>query len=116
MAKLSRVSNQPGLLLFECPGCGNHHGVWTDPANPNPKTNAGWSWNGDLDRPTFTPSILVNGVAPITDDQAQRILAGEVIEPVPTACHSHVVDGQISYLGDCTHALAGQTVPLPDIE
>jgi hypothetical protein len=28
-------------------------------------------------------------------------------------CHSFVVDGQIQFLGDCTHKLAGQTVPLP---
>jgi hypothetical protein len=31
-------------------------------------------------------------------------------------CHSFLVDGQIQFLGDCTHALAGQTVPLPEIE
>ncbi len=27
-------------------------------------------------------------------------------------CHSFVTDGQIQFLGDCTHKLAGQTVPL----
>lgn len=28
-------------------------------------------------------------------------------------CHSFVRAGRIEFLGDCTHALAGQTVPLP---
>ena len=30
------------------------------------------------------------------------------------ACHTFVTDGRIQFLGDCTHALAGQTVDLPD--
>lgn len=31
-------------------------------------------------------------------------------------CHSFIRDGRIEFLSDCTHALAGQTVDLPDIE
>jgi hypothetical protein len=31
-------------------------------------------------------------------------------------CHSFVTDGKIQFLGDCTHALAGQTVELPEQE
>ncbi|MCZ4340562.1 hypothetical protein O4H52_03015 [Sphingomonadaceae bacterium G21617-S1] len=31
----------------------------------------------------------------------------------PAVCHSFVRNGQIEFLSDCTHALAGQTVPLP---
>ena len=31
-------------------------------------------------------------------------------------CHSFVTDGRIQFLSDCTHALAGQTVDLPDIK
>lgn len=31
----------------------------------------------------------------------------------PAVCHSFIRDGQIQFLSDCTHALAGQTVPLP---
>ena len=29
-------------------------------------------------------------------------------------CHSFVTDGRIRFLGDCTHALKGQTVPIPE--
>lgn len=31
-----------------------------------------------------------------------------------SVCHSFVRDGQIQYLGDCTHEYAGKTVDLPD--
>jgi hypothetical protein len=31
-------------------------------------------------------------------------------------CHSFIKDGMIQFLDDCTHALAGQTVPLGEFE
>jgi hypothetical protein len=64
---------------------------------------AQWGWNGSLDKPTFTPSILVkaNYTSPNRLDDI---------------CHSFVTDGKIHFLGDCTHQLAGQTVDLPDLE
>jgi hypothetical protein len=64
---------------------------------------AQWGWNGSLDKPTFTPSILVkaNYTSPNRLDDI---------------CHSFVTDGKIQFLGDCTHELAGQTVDLPDWE
>jgi hypothetical protein len=40
---------------------------------------------------------------------------GEGDERKTFVCHSFVTDGRIQYLGDCTHAMAGQTVDLPDI-
>lgn len=87
--------------MFFCPGCKCAHGV-----------NDRWTFNGDMDRPTFSPSILVRGVQPVTDAEADLILAGEKIEPRPLVCHSFVRDGQIQFLNDCTHELAGKTVPM----
>lgn len=75
--------------VFECPGCHCSHAV-----------NEGWSFNGDVVRPTFLPSILVCGVVNAEDD------------PTPTRCHSYVADGQIQFLADSTHKLARQTVDL----
>lgn len=76
-----------------------------------------WGFNGDYERPTFTPSVLVGGVQIEQDENGKW--TGEWIcdadgKPLPLVCHSFVTDGQIQFLGDCTHALAGQTVPLPD--
>lgn len=105
---------QDGLLMFWCPGCEHAHGVWVE--NPNPLTGANWSWNGDREKPTFSPSILVRGTVPLSGAEVDAVMAGVKIEPVPTVCHSFVRDGQIEFLGDCTHKLAGQTVPLPDFD
>lgn len=77
--------------MFFCPGCQCGH--WFQVGEgPGPR----WDFNGDLVRPTVTPSILTD-------------FGGD---PEPMRCHSYVTDGQIQFLGDCTHALAGQTVPL----
>lgn len=82
-------------LTWWCPGCNGSHAV---------KTGVnGWTWNGAIDSPTFTPSVLV------TYDGSD---AGQAKSP-PAVCHSFVTDGQMQFLDDCTHALAGQTVPIP---
>lgn len=96
---------------FECPGCGEMHAVYTDNAKPG----ANWQFNGSLERPTFSPSILVRGTQRQSDEEIDRIMKGEKIEPRPRVCHSFVTDGRIQFLGDCTHALAGQTVELPEV-
>lgn len=95
------------LLMFWCPGCDMAHGPRVAGLSP-------WTWNGDRVRPTLQPSILVRGTTPITDDEHARIMRGEVVEPTPLVCHSFVTDGRIQFLGDCTHALVGQTVEIPD--
>lgn len=41
---------------------------------------------------------------------------GEFPYDTKNVCHSFIKDGKIQFLGDCTHALANQTVDLPDWE
>jgi hypothetical protein len=98
-----------GHVAFWCPGCDEAHTV-----RPRPAASPSWEFNGDGDRPTFAPSILVTGTQRLTDDEYARVMRGEHVEPRPLVCHSFVRDGNIQFLDDCTHALAGQTVPLPD--
>lgn len=86
-------------LSFQCPGCDRPHAVAVG-QGPGPR----WGWNGSVDAPTFTPSVLV------TYDGADAGMSGAP----PAVCHSFVIAGRIAFLGDCTHALAGQTVDLPD--
>lgn len=89
-------------LMWWCPGCNEphliHHGE-----GPGPR----WGWNGNAERPTFTPSVLVR-----TGRAVDPTFQPEPGDP-PEVCHSFVVDGAMQFLGDCTHALAGQTVPIP---
>ncbi|PKP09862.1 MAG: hypothetical protein CVU09_09540 [Bacteroidetes bacterium HGW-Bacteroidetes-4] len=94
MAKLSAVekkTNSPDFL-FHCPGCGYSHGVWTTrlPGENHPL----WQFNGDINNPTISPSLLVRG---------QFI------------CHSFIRSGKIQFLNDCTHHLAGQTIDMQDV-
>lgn len=113
MAALSKYlrSYADGGLMFWCPGCDGAHAVRTGEGG-GPR----WGYNGDPDKPTFTPSILVRGFDRLSDDEHARVMAGEDVEPRPTVCHSFVTDGRIQFLGDCTHALAGQTVDLPEFD
>lgn len=77
--------------LFECPGCGCMH--WFKTTGNSPR----WTFNGDVEKPTITPSI-------VADPNGDR------------RCHSFVTDGMIQFLSDCWHNLKGQTVPLPPCE
>lgn len=110
MGKLSGTlrSADGGTLLWFCPGCQMAHQIRVGDG-PGPR----WQWNGNADRPTFSPSVKVSGTVPLTDDELSRLRAGERIEPKPLLCHVFVVDGNIQFLSDCTHTLAGQTVPIP---
>lgn len=110
MSKVSKVETKNGNeeYIFFCPACKCGH--WFRVKGPSPC----WTWNGDFDKPTIRASILVRGTVDITDDEQAAIMRGEKITPKPLVCHSFVTDGKIEYLGDCTHALAGKTVPLED--
>ena len=82
---------------FHCPGCNGPHVIPTQPYE------RGWGFDGNEAEPTFSPSILLYEV---------RKPNGTVFSP---RCHSFVHGGRIEFLRDCGHALAGQTVPLPEI-
>ncbi len=89
---------QSGNIGFWCPGCEAPHVLRIRPA-----ASPSWDFNGDGDAPTFQPSVLVT----IRWSETDPTEKDEV-------CHSFVTAGRIQFLGDCTHALANQTVSLPD--
>lgn len=97
--KIGRVLNEPGVVLFYCAGCESPHSV---AVNGHRNGNgASWEWNGSITQPTFTPSLMVTWL-------------GGKGEHSKFVCHSFVREGNIQFLQDCTHALAGQTLDLPD--
>jgi hypothetical protein len=111
-----------GTVIFWCPGCNSHHGVATDPNNPNSMTGAKWSWNGSLERPTFSPSILVHPHETVPVEIPEG-LSGEALTRFLDAnrvttprCHSFVRDGRIEFCSDSGHSLSGQTVDLPEVD
>ena len=111
MPVLRRVT--PNMLSFWCPGCNDRHSVTIAPGE------GCWGWNGDLNKPSFTPSILVR-TGHHVDGRADTCWCtyeqryGKVAPFKCGTCHSFVTDGQIQFLGDCSHELAGKTVPLPE--
>ena len=81
-----------------CPGCNEAHRINVI-GEDGTRDTVIWEWDGNLERPTFNPSILVH--------QGTK-------QP---RCHSYIKAGQWQFLSDCTHKLAGQTVdmiPLPN--
>lgn len=70
----------------------------------NPLSNgARWSFDGNCECPTFSPSMNqgVNQPGPFYNPDAPS-----------SRCHFIVTNGQIHYCGDCSHSFAGQTLPL----
>jgi transposase-like protein len=97
MLKLSTILalQDDDKLRFMCPGCKSFHAI-----HVNQGKSTRWDWNGDITKPTFTPSINVTW-----DDGDEKY-----------KCHSYVTNGNIQFLNDCTHDLVGKTVPLPPID
>jgi len=64
-----------------------------------------WTWNGSTDKPTLRPSVRTStGKDPAPD----RDFPTEI-------CHSWITNGQIKFLGDCTHEFKGTTQDLLDV-
>lgn len=96
-----------GQVLFWCPGCDKAHVI----RHEGP---GAWSWTGDLERPTFSPSVLVCGTQWAAGEAFHKPTHAAVPAGGTIRCHSYVTDGQIQFLADSTHALAGRTVDLPE--
>ncbi len=91
--KLESYGGEGAYLGWFCPGCKCGHAVPT--TGPHK-----WKWNGSMEAPTFTPSVLHN-----KDGKSSLPL-----------CHVFIANGKIEFLPDCTHELAGQTVDMEEVE
>lgn len=91
-----RVTGSMAHWAFYCPGCRHAHVLPVDsPSHPS------WTFNGHVDRPTFSPSVKVS------------IGGMGSNEPEKTLCHCWVREGQIEFLADSSgHTLRGFH-PLP---
>lgn len=75
---------QSGYFWF-CPGCNEMH--------PLPD---GWTFDGNVEMPTFSPSFL--------HDQG-----------TPKACHYIITAGKVAYCSDSWHDLKNTTIDMPDL-
>lgn len=102
MSKAKEIRfHEGGLYGYEhlCPGCSapDHTGRHAIPTSGNDP----WTFNDDVERPTFSPSVL--HTTEFGDGTPKSV------------CHYFIIDGSIQFCADSTHALAGQTVPLPEL-
>lgn len=89
-----------------CPGCEELHVIFDS-----------WTFDGNLDAPTFNPSVKITGKKVVVKDGRWT---GEWVRdangnPVDDCCHYFLHAGVLRFCGDSLHALAGKDVPLPDL-
>lgn len=84
--RLAKDSEGKQYYHFWCPGCDCFHGF-----------NDTWTLEGGIDNPTVNPSLLS------TDNEGN-------------VCHMYIKKGQIHYLSNCTHSLAGQILDMREEE
>lgn len=98
---------------FWCPGCDQPHGF-------SVAGDCRWQFDGNMDRPTVAPSILVQGGHYAEGHSGECWCTYNAKHPDNPSgfkclrCHSYIRSGRIQFLNDCSHSLAGQTVELPD--
>lgn len=79
-----------GRPFHWCPACERLHAL--------PSDTGRWTFDGNCEKPTFSPSFRHNW-----GKGGARV------------CHYVLTAGVLNYCGDCTHPMAGQSVPLPPI-
>jgi len=110
MAKVRRQGT--ANWLYWCQGCEEYHQV-----------NDTWQFDGNLEAPTFSPSVLVtSGHFVSSHKPGDKCWCTYAVEypkrPVSfkcRRCHTFIRNGMVEFLSDCSHALAGQTLPVPDL-
>jgi len=85
-------------LMFVCPGCVSNDGTGIHllPVNSSEKSPS-WDWDGNLDAPTLSPSILTH-TKPYVDGKGTGV------------CHSFLKAGIFEFLTDSTHGYSGKSV------
>lgn len=73
---------------FICRPCKSEHVFYTRTGNPNTE----WEFNGDMDLPTFNPSL-------------KNTRPG-------MCCHLNLVNGILVYHSDCTHMSKDTSMPM----
>lgn len=134
-------------VMTFCPGCQGAHPFTIElspdyPNRGNGRAEPVWSWDGNLEAPTFSPSMLCYSTVHICKgehppeickdhdncDQRSHLILNEdwrengakefghntphTREPAWGNCHSFLREGQWQFLNDSAHSLAGKTVPM----
>lgn len=88
---LVRLADNGKRLLFYCRGCDEIHAIVIDGTR-------GWSWNNDTQKPTVTTSVLSVWTNRTTNERR--------------TCHLFIENGNLRFLGDCTHEYKDVIIPM----
>lgn len=109
LSNVLRQANNPNAggktLMFYCPACSETHGVNIE---GNSSKEPQWIFNGDVNKPTFSPSVRVSWTEP-SDNENEF---DDTTKDKQICCHFFVTNGMISYCGDCTHEFKNRIVPM----
>lgn len=86
------IETKTGYMI-KCPVCKWHEFPKVG------KSGASWSFNGNYEKPTFTPSMN-EAVGPFPEGSQW---AGQI-----RRCHFVLTDGKLNFCGDCSHELSGR--------
>jgi hypothetical protein len=84
-----------GRYMHWCPACEEMH----------PLPDNGWTFSGDVNKPTFSPSFKHGGLRTVNVD---GVWTGEWVrgadgKPVDGTCHYIITDGTIQFCSDSWH-------------
>lgn len=76
-----------------------------------------WIFDGNYETPTVSPSVKITGKQTVKDEQGETgdWICGADGKALDLCCHYILTMGQLNFCDDCTHELAGKTVPLPEL-
>ncbi len=109
------IYEEKGKIYHYCPACDELHAAAVGAPFSN---GARWQFSNP-EKPTLSPSMKVStghfvsssrhsaGDCPMCDADGEYGTCG--------ICHYFLKHGQLEYLSDCTHKLAGMRVPLPEL-
>jgi len=106
MAKLKRISED--TFKFHCPACGKEHVIKAGAKYSPPYV---WYFNGDINKPTFSPTVMARWGKYADPDWKEPAEPGNW----SGKCHFEIRDGKITFLKDSTHSMAEQTIDMPDV-
>lgn len=93
-AKVGKTEYEGNTTLWVyCPACKHAEQILVRSATTS---RPSWEWNGDYEKPSFTPSVKITGGPGY-------------------CCHYYITDGQFRYQDDCSHDLKGAIVDVPDL-
>lgn len=120
--KLYNSSEEYNTYYFKC-HAGHWHYIRARVEKKNPEEKGIWGFNGNIDEPTFIPSVNETSGIYMQEfksrddfkDDNDRAEYLKFLETNSYKCHFVITKGTIYYCGDCSSEFKNQTLPMLDL-